>query len=787
MKNYYLKKTIPIILGFIISVLFSMGCLATPQTKVWNLSDKNIFFVGREEKLAEIHSFFERRERRTLALTGGPGFGKSQIAKKFAQKFEGDYDLIWWFDVQQDIPSQFERLTVALNTLLPAQEKIIPSTMSKESLIDQIKNTLRIKNIRYLFIFDGAENFSNVEKYIPYVHNNQSNKHVLLTSRNPNVWVDIVEIGKFKREESLQLIKTALPKAKDNDVDELAKTLSDHALGLTLAIGIIKSSPTMTIPKYLAIHMSDTFTHKAKEQNVMMDTYPNDIERALLIGLKAIEKDHKDALPALYFMSLLNSKDIPEHYIESWLKKTGSSLISDEAIKYIFDQSLVGVSDTAEFHEKGQTENGQVTHYLSMHDHIHQLINEKLSDDEKKKLLYTATDVLLDVFAGRTFEFIKKIIKEPIHLLHAQKLCENAQKIGYSSPKLLQLKVCMFEFLMSSLRDFEGAKVVLEDIEKDRKQGFQLEPYYEAHYKINKAFFESVRNANYTEAISTLSEGLAILTSTQQYYEERLRAISNLAQYHALSGEINKSIKFIDEGKEIFEKSKSEYYNSFYLFNWSFVLTDQGKFKEAMDVLHQAKITPQLIADHPTLYHALLLQQIELLIKQRRLEEAQKNLEEYEKIMKKFYEERYKAYVGLGNILYLKSMIALHNGTYRQEINQWLSDAIKLYNEKLRGEKKNRFQARTHLALGKAHAMNKDYKEALKEYLFSEGIYDLIFKEKNMDDLGELYAELALLGVQMKDEGLSQKYLTAHIETFSLDHPRTEKILKGLDGVSASR
>lgn len=780
MKNTYSQKLIFLICVWITYFTLSLACLAHKGPKVCNLSDENFFFVGRESQLQEIHDFFEKGDRRVLALTGGPGFGKSQIAKKYAQQFHTHYDLIWWFDVDQDIPSQFERLAIALNTLLPAEEKIIPSTISKESLLDLIKNILRIKDIRYLFIFDNPENFSNVEKYIPFVHDKQS-KHVLLTSRNPNVWVDTVKIGKFKREESLQLIHGSLPQEKKDDVNKLAETLSDYPLDLILAIGSIRRYPTMTIPKYLAIYRDNAFTHKAKEQNTMLDSYSNDSPTTLLISLNLIEKDHKDALQTLYFMSLLNSKDIPESYIESWLKKAGSSLTSDEAIKYIYDQSLVGVSDTAEFHDKQQVKENQRIHYLSMHDRIHQLINEKLSGEEKKKLLDTATDVMLEVFSGRSYDFIKKVVKEPIHLLHAKKLCENAQKVGYTSSKLLQLKVCILEFLMGSLRDFEGAKVVLEDIEKDREQGLQLEPYYEAHFKINKGFFETIYNSNNDEAIRNMSEGLTILTSLKKYNEERLRAISNLAQYHALRGEINKAAEFINDGKMTFKKSDSEHYNIFYLFNWSFVLNDQGKFEEAMEVIQKVKVTPQFGADTPTLYHAILFQNLEILIKQRRFEEAQKKLEEYDEIIKKFYQERYKTYRGVGNILYFKSLISLYKGTDAHKIIEYLSEAIKLYNESLRGDKKNRYQARTHLALGKAHALNKDYREALKAYLFSEEIYDAVFKEKNVDDVSELYAELAILGEKLKDEGLTQKYLTAHIDTFGLDHPRTERILKHLD------
>jgi tetratricopeptide (TPR) repeat protein len=578
---------------------------------------------------------------------------------------------------------------------------------------------------------------------------------------------------------------------------KLAEGLVDYPLELTLATAFIKSHPTTTIERYLAMY-SQKMRHKREgSSSVLLDDYPHTSLGGLEISLKAIEEEDKDALQVLLFMSFLNSKDIPESYVELWLKKVGSSLTADEAIKYIYDQSLIGVSETAAFHEKksmGKKDKDTdkekekdrntepVIHYLSLHDLIHQLINENISIEDKKALIETTTDVLLDVFSGRSFDFIKRIVKEPIHLLHAKKVCENAQSIDYASAKLLQLKVCIFEFLLSSLRDFEGAKVVLEDIEKDRNQGFQLEPYFEALFKVDKAFFETIYNANYDSAISHLKEGIVILNSLQQYNEEKLRAISNLAQYHALRGEIGKAAEIIHSGKSTFKKSKSEHYNCFYLFNWSFILNDQGKFEEAMDVLQQVKITPQFRVDYPTLYHAMLYQKIEILIKQRRLIEAQKHLTEFENIIKEFFKERYTTtYAWLGNILYFKSIISTYKGINTPMVIQQLTEAINLYNKTLRGEKKNKFQARTHLALGKAHALNKDYKHALESYLFCEEIYHLIFREKNSDDVSELYTALALLGEKLKDDGLTHKYLKAHIRAFGHSHPRTQEILLALD------
>ena len=192
------------------ALCYPTACYSTHSSAVCNLSTDNPFFVGREAYLQEIDSFF-KGDRHILALTGGPGFGKTQVAKKYAQQFEKKYDFIWWFDAQQDIPTQFERLTVALNTLLAAKDRITLSTMSKEALVDTVKNILRLKQIKYLFIFDNAEDYKKIAKFIPYTHQN-FRKNVLLTSRIESLWPDRIKINKFKREESLHLIRTALPK-----------------------------------------------------------------------------------------------------------------------------------------------------------------------------------------------------------------------------------------------------------------------------------------------------------------------------------------------------------------------------------------------------------------------------------------------------------------------------------------------------------------------------------------------------------------------------------------------
>ncbi|MBY0292915.1 MAG: ATP-binding protein, partial [Alphaproteobacteria bacterium] len=280
------------IFSFLILLLTSAS--ATPSPQVWNLSDANPVFVGREKQLQTIHSFFTRREGHVLALTGGAGFGKTQIAKEYAQKFSTDYDLIWWFDAQQDLPSQFKKLAIALNQLLSEKDKIIPSQLSKDVLIDAVKNILRVKNIRYLLIFDNPQTYAQIQNFLPCTHD-KPGRHVFLTSRNANIWIHKVEIGAFERQESLQFVQKILPKKKKEEMVRLAEALSDYPMGLTLAVEFIDSHPTSTIDKYLSMHLKKTLKKREKNTSPLLDQYPQTALPALEMSLEAIEEKSKDS------------------------------------------------------------------------------------------------------------------------------------------------------------------------------------------------------------------------------------------------------------------------------------------------------------------------------------------------------------------------------------------------------------------------------------------------------------------------------------------------------------
>jgi NB-ARC domain-containing protein len=273
--------------------LSSVPCCAEKIPKIWNISDGSGLFVGRGKIISDIHSFFKNAEHPILALTGGPGFGKTQIANQYAQQFYNYYDVVWWIDSQQDINSQLVKLAGELNQILTLHEQIPISHLSQEALIDRIKNELRIKPIKYLLIFDNVKTYAQIEKFVPYTHK-QMGKDVLLTSRNANVWHRTIAISKFSRTESLEFGRIILPQEKMQDITKLAEVLGDYPLGLSLAFAFIKVHPTMTINRYMSLYLKKktSLPHGSsfisETARPLLGNYSHGVEAALWISLKFI-------------------------------------------------------------------------------------------------------------------------------------------------------------------------------------------------------------------------------------------------------------------------------------------------------------------------------------------------------------------------------------------------------------------------------------------------------------------------------------------------------------------
>ena len=74
-------------------------------------------------------------------------------------------------------------------------------------------------------------------------------------------------------------------------MEKLAATLGDYPLCLSIALAFMKSHPTVSINKYLAMYVKNTLKRREGSPSILLDHYPNGVLSSLEISLRYIEEE----------------------------------------------------------------------------------------------------------------------------------------------------------------------------------------------------------------------------------------------------------------------------------------------------------------------------------------------------------------------------------------------------------------------------------------------------------------------------------------------------------------
>jgi hypothetical protein len=190
---------------------------------------RNTFFVGRDDLLTAIHERLHpadatTRPASTVPLHGMAGVGKTQLAIEYAHRYANHYQLVWWVGI--DNPTIAIASLTALANQLGLSAQGPPETAFIPLWIELTRRT------DWLLIYDNADAPNLLADLLP-----PATGRLLITGRSSVIGrlAAMLEIGKFDRAESTQLLATRCPILTTGQVDLVVGELGDLPLAVEQA------------------------------------------------------------------------------------------------------------------------------------------------------------------------------------------------------------------------------------------------------------------------------------------------------------------------------------------------------------------------------------------------------------------------------------------------------------------------------------------------------------------------------------------------------------------------
>jgi hypothetical protein len=283
--------------------LFAADGVAMPEPAIWGPVPSRLpDFVGRKAWLQAVHHALAKDGRvGVVAIQGLFGVGKTQLALEYTHQYQHEYDLVWWVPCD-DAESAHGAMTDLTARLGLGEVVQAPEGTGYGELFDLLRRDQRYA--RWLLIFDNVNEPEEIKKLIP-----PTTGHVLVTTRSSR-WEasgDLLELGVFEREESIEFLRRRMRKLSDLSAHRLAEGVGDLPLLLEHA-----AESRVGTGAYLARLDSDPLG--------LLDDHPADYHGSIAGEWRAVLDllwaDAPDALDLLCRLAFFGSDPVPRESLE---------------------------------------------------------------------------------------------------------------------------------------------------------------------------------------------------------------------------------------------------------------------------------------------------------------------------------------------------------------------------------------------------------------------------------------------------------------------------------------
>ena len=772
---YHLIKCITVLTFLFIPVnkCFSKQLIGKNPPKVWNVPIHNEYFTGRKEILKQITQTLKKGN--VAIIAGISGIGKTQVAKKYAVINNEKYNIIWWFDVDKDLFDQFRILAEMINNTYIKQEEKIPVNTTPESIVEGVKNYLRLTNLKWLLIFDDSSNETKIKNFIPQKYNNIGGD-IVITSKNLISWKGAMKLGKFSREESKEYLKKLLPSEDLKSLDKLAEILDDYPLALSQSVAYLKANQSIGLNGYIELFKSAKTSLWDKEQKLHeennglpdLDNYSGNVFTSLSISINDLKKKCPLAFDILVFCSTLNNEKIPEDFLQSLVedKMKESRLEFTDALARLNNYMLI---------EKNKLVNKEEITTYSMHAIVQHVVQAMLSKDVKINNIRLAQQIISNKLPDQIEELAPLILSRPYIFDHLRTIATKSKELLVYTEDLAAMYIRQLEYDLLVTLDYDSCSRLIEEINNLINYDIKINGLLLAQFHHIKAIYHNWRFADSELSIQEANKALMLLKQYPERVSDHLNLYNQLAQFYIYQGDIDNADKYVNLAEVIIRSNhgiKAGLFNAVK----AKVEMDKGNYRNALNLVTKAIDYEEVkdIREVPGEWPLFLLQ-AEVFLKAGRYSEAFD-------LSNKLYELANKYYKDTEHELIARILIVLSASAIKlsklELAKNYIEKALYILRKILGDDAIDIDMANTLVILGEVNEKQHRYTEANEYYLMAELSFKQLFEDLRTDDISYLYYRLGINGIKSRNPFQFSQYLNLHKAKFGLLHHRTEKLIR---------
>jgi len=363
---------------------------------------------------------------------------------EYAYRQKDDYDVFWWVRSEEPVTLAADYAGLAAKLDLPEN-----TSPDQGAIIEAVRSWLE-KNEGWLLVFDNAQNFEDLEGYLPRA----GSGHVIITSRKQS-WGGVarmVPVDMFTPAESVEFLRRRTGQEDEDAAKALADALGNPPLALEQAGAYIEETG-ISLASYLNL-----FQERQKDQKELLGrgkpaAYPDTVATTWDLSFQKASEEVPASADLLNLCAFLAPDDIPKSILAEgleYLPEPLASAVADEmarndAVAALRRYSLLNVADDT----------------LSVHRLVQAVTRDRLKEGGQEK---TWAEVAVRLVGG-AFPFDSDDVRTwpecSLLLPHALAAAEHAEELEVA-PEATQYLLNQAGLYCEGCAEFGEAKILYE-------------------------------------------------------------------------------------------------------------------------------------------------------------------------------------------------------------------------------------------------------------------------------------------------------------------------------------